>query len=416
MKLDRRYQWHQAINAGAKGLFGSVITLFCLYRGMDLYQIGLFFAIYYLAIICVDLPAGVLADRYGRLKIFRIAKVLQCSYFVLLMFFDSIIGMILASFIGGIGRAMSTGALEAWYYERLMCEDRLDDIGKLLSKTHSWTTLSTAISAVVGAGFVHFYGYVYLPEHPFLPALLLTFSIHFIALVSLGYFYREGETLPHVASSALNNTDPKMSGLNIMKHTFAKCWHHPLLRAVLLLQLTFGILVIGLQSYWQPVLLGFLVSEQSVVLMGVVAMVFSLFAALASNLIALLLNKTHYQSDRLIIPLFVISCAILMLLALVDSTFGFLVLYVAFGFFMLAVKPLLGTIVHQHGGDQNRAATLSLLSFTFNFAGLLVGLLFSLIAEYFSIEVLWLIIGALGLLVSLSLKNKIALAHNTSIV
>jgi hypothetical protein len=75
MTLERRYKLHQAMRNATLGLFGAVMTLFCLHKGLTLYQVGLFFGFYYLSVICMDLPGGIIADRLGRFKLFRFAKL-----------------------------------------------------------------------------------------------------------------------------------------------------------------------------------------------------------------------------------------------------------------------------------------------------------------------------------------------------
>ena len=403
MKLDRRYKYHQAMNNFAPGLFAPITTLFALDRGMSLYQVGIFFGIYYVSVILTDMPSGALADRFGRLKLYCGAKILEFFYFTLLVLVDSIEGMMLISILGGMGRSVGNGTVESWYYERLRVEDRLDDISKLLSSAYAWGRTGAAIGSLLGAGLVHFVGFGLNLDDAYQPTLALAGAVHCYLFLTVRFYFREGEKIKvHGA---------KHSGFGLMKQAMIRSLQNPTLRAVLILQGGFGMLLSSLQFYWQPVLQSLLNSKNNVILMGFVSMAFYLSSSISSAAIARLLNKTHYPSNRLITPLYVIACASMMLLTQVQSVFGFVILYVSFGFFMLSVKPLLATIMHGHVNDKRRATSLSLLSLLLNFGGVITGSVLSGIAEIYGIDTLWLIMGCIGLLLSLSLKNVISTAH-----
>jgi len=404
MKLDLRYKLHQAVNIGTIGLFGPVMVLFCLHKGMNLYQVGLFFGVYFLAITCFELPSGAWADKFGRLKVFYWAKLLDCLNFALLIWFDAIVAIILASFIGGIGRALGSGVLEAWYVESLKRQQRQSEIGHQLSSTHAWSLVGMAIGALTGAGLVQFFGNSLNVDNPYLPTLIMALTLHAFILLSTPYFYHEGESeTPPV--EAVNSDTGRI------RETLVTCWSHPILKIVLLLQLVFGILLTSTQTYWQPVLKTMLKVDTNILIFGLVSALFFIFAAVAANIVKKKLNKSENKLDSILFLLFSVSSSLLILMALSHSVVGYITLYVSFGFFIFTIKPLLAIIMHQHICDRFRATSLSLLSLMFNLGGLLVGLLFSLIADKLGIDVLWWLMGMLGLLTSFLFKSRQTVVH-----
>jgi len=402
MKLDLRYKLHQAINTGTLGVFGPVMVLFCLHKGMDLYQVGLFFGVYFLAITCFELPSGAWADKFGRLRVFYCAKLFDCLNFSLLIFFDAIELIILASFIGGVGRALGSGAMEAWYVELLKQQRREAEIGQKLSSAHAWSLVGMACGAIMGAGLVQFFGEQYNADNPYLLALLAVFFLHAIILFSMPYFFCEGEKVVQVRETV--NSD-----LGIIRKTLHLCWSEPMLRAVLLMQLLFGVLLTSIQTYWQPTLQTMLKADADILMYGLVAALFYLSAALAANLVKKRLSNSHKPLNLMLFGLFALSSIVMIAMAFSSSVGGFVGLYLVFGFFIFAAKPLLATTMHQQVCDKYRATSLSLLSLMFNLGALLVGLLFSLIADKFGIYVLWCLMGGLGLIFTLLLKSRYAI-------
>ena len=408
MKLDSRYKFHQAINVGTLGVFGPVMVLFCMHKGMDLYQIGLFFAAYFVAITCFELPSGAWADKFGRLKVFHWAKLLDCLNFVLLICFDAVELIILASFIGGIGRALGSGALEAWYVESLKGQRRHSEIGQQLSSAHAWSMLGMAIGALLGAGLVQLFGNQLNPDNPYLFTLITVLILHTFILCSMGYFFQEGER--DASSDQGINSD-----LGRIRQALLICCSEANLRMVLLMQLLFGVLLTSSQTYWQPKLQTMLKADTEIFIFGWVSALFYICAAIAASLVKRVLSKLYSQLNSLLFVLFSISSLILIAMALSQSVGSFIGLYCVFGFFIFTVKPILATIMHQQVCDRFRATSLSLLSLTFNLGGLLLGLLFSLIADKLGIDVLWCVIGGLGSITLLLLKYRYAVVIPVSL-
>jgi len=406
MKLDLRYKLQQAINAGSLVIFAPMMVLYCLHKGMDLYQVGLFFGAYFLAITCFELPSGAWADKFGRLKVFYYAKLFDCINFALLIYFDAIELIILASFIGGIGRALGSGTLEAWYVERLQEQQRETEIGRQLSSVHAWSLVAMAIGALIGTGLVHFFSEQHNRDNPYLFTLIAVFILHACILLSMPYFFQEGEGEGH-------SQEAMSSGIALIGKTLQVCWSVPVLQLVLLMQLLFGVLLTSTQTYWQPMLQSLLQADADILIFGLVSALFYLCAAVAAKLGKNRLSKSDKPLTQVIFSLLTASSLVLICMAFSQSVSVFIGLYWVFGLIIFAVKPLLATILHQQISDRYRATSLSLLSLVFNLGGMLVGLLFSLIADLFGIDVFWWLMAGVGLLTSLLIHCRYAVVTPT---
>ncbi len=73
--IHTRFRLQQVWQWGSFGLVLPVLALFLVKSGFSLFEVGLFAAIFNASSICLDLPFGALADRWGRIKTY------QCSLF-----------------------------------------------------------------------------------------------------------------------------------------------------------------------------------------------------------------------------------------------------------------------------------------------------------------------------------------------
>lgn len=101
------------------GFMVPILVLTMDERGIDLGRIGLVFATYGITTVILELPTGSLADAIGRKPVMILSSALHTLMAGLWLFADSFPLFLLGALGGGIGRALSTGPLEAWYVDTL---------------------------------------------------------------------------------------------------------------------------------------------------------------------------------------------------------------------------------------------------------------------------------------------------------
>jgi MFS family permease len=99
------------------GFILPVLVLTMLERGMSLQEVGLGFATYGFTTVLLELPTGGFADSFGRRPILILAAALQAVMAVIWFAADEVWIIIVAAFIGGVSRALSSGPLEAWFVD-----------------------------------------------------------------------------------------------------------------------------------------------------------------------------------------------------------------------------------------------------------------------------------------------------------
>lgn len=100
------------------GLVVPVLVLALTSNGLELAQVGIVFAVYGGTTVLFELPTGGLADSIGRKPVLMMAGVLFITFDVLFLIGTTFPVFIVAGFVGGAGRALSSGPLESWYVDR----------------------------------------------------------------------------------------------------------------------------------------------------------------------------------------------------------------------------------------------------------------------------------------------------------
>jgi MFS family permease len=98
----------------AFNISGMFIILYLL-DTLESTQVGVLFALSYLILSLIDYPTGVLGDIIGYRKVMLIAYFFHICSFILLLFSESFIPLLLYSALSAIASSQESGALESWF-------------------------------------------------------------------------------------------------------------------------------------------------------------------------------------------------------------------------------------------------------------------------------------------------------------
>ncbi|HZJ09055.1 MAG TPA: MFS transporter, partial [Trueperaceae bacterium] len=96
-----------------------VLVLHMTGRGLDLALIGLAFTARALLVVLLELPTGGLADAIGRRPIALASQLFTLASFALLLFVTGPFTALAYAVLQGVGSALHSGALDAWYVDQL---------------------------------------------------------------------------------------------------------------------------------------------------------------------------------------------------------------------------------------------------------------------------------------------------------
>ncbi|HRQ10654.1 MAG TPA: MFS transporter [Trueperaceae bacterium] len=96
-----------------------VLVLHMTGRGLDLAVIGLAFTLRAVLVVLLELPTGGLADAIGRRPVALASQLFTMASFIALLFVTGPALALLYALLQGIGAALHSGALDAWYVDEL---------------------------------------------------------------------------------------------------------------------------------------------------------------------------------------------------------------------------------------------------------------------------------------------------------
>lgn len=96
-----------------------VLILHMTGRGLDLALVGMVFALRALLVVLLELPTGGLADAIGRRPIALASQLFTLISFALLLFVSGPLTAFAYAVFQGIGAALHSGAMDAWFVDEL---------------------------------------------------------------------------------------------------------------------------------------------------------------------------------------------------------------------------------------------------------------------------------------------------------
>lgn len=136
-------------------LIGAIFVLLFQQNRLSVFQISLLIAIWSATQLILEVPMGVVADKYPRRNVLIVATVLLAIGFALWLqggFIFYALGMIL----WGIRNALTSGTIEAFVYDELKNYNKEAEYGKVNGKLEGTMQLGFMFSAILGGLIAQF--------------------------------------------------------------------------------------------------------------------------------------------------------------------------------------------------------------------------------------------------------------------
>jgi len=149
-------------------------------RGMSVQMVVYTEIIYASMIVILELPMGIMADRWSRTNMLRLAAAMACAEFMILLHASQFWHFALVVILAAVGRAARSGAEEAMLYDSLLQAGQSQQVEKHLGRLHALDLLGTIVAALCGGLLANHYGYSFnywLSLGSTLVALLFTLSL-----------------------------------------------------------------------------------------------------------------------------------------------------------------------------------------------------------------------------------------------
>lgn len=361
------------------GVVIPAMALIITSKGYSLKELSIAMLCFSISVMVFEVPSGIFCDAQGRRKGYLMGMAATLAG-TLLMCSRSLTLLFVGFACNGIGRAFSSGSLDALFIENHMREGRpLDEVMVAMDITSS---LALALGSLFGGALLALgAGGSHLTDH-----LLMVRGALILLCMLLVWLLIAND------SSGIGVEKPTFLGQVQQFLHFVK--ENRFLQVYVLFSLLHGGQLFSLESYWQPFLQQLLSSDSLIWLLGVVG-----GSVFAISVLGSLLGKRLMRAGN---PSWVFLLAILCAFSLealflfVQSPLQFIVLYLGIYLVLGAVSVIGGVLLNQSMDSQVRSSALSINSFSLQGGGMLANLLAIGVLAWFPIKIFWALIAILG--------------------
>jgi len=134
-------------------LIYALYTILFREKGLSVTEIALLLSLWSFFVLALELPSGILADRWNRKNLLCIATILKAVCYLLWCFSDTFIMFALGFLFWGISEAFGTGTEESLVYDNLKSENREEEFSAIYGKGRFYSTLGILI-AIISSGIL----------------------------------------------------------------------------------------------------------------------------------------------------------------------------------------------------------------------------------------------------------------------
>lgn len=372
-------------------------------RGLSLWQISLGMAIYSATIVLLEVPTGGLADATGRKRVTLIAYLLMAATTAVYLFTFSFSTYVVGMVLYGLSRALSSGALDAWFVDALQAAEPDIDLQPCLAKAGTFSLLALGLGTLIGG---------LLPQlAPSLPVdgtavitpltipLLASFAIRLLLLILLVLLVHE----PKPAANSPSWRDGFKETPHILRHAFHLTRHNSTILLLLGATAAASLAVMAIEIFWQPRFADLLGGAAENSLIFGIIMAGSFLMGMGGNMASTPLSRWLKQRHGLVAALGqgAFGLCLLLLARQQGAPLAALFFWLAYMNMGLLNSPH-NTLLNREIPATRRSAMLSIQSLAGYAGGMIGSVLLGFMAENHSIGAAWILASSV-LMVSLGL-------------
>jgi len=384
------------------GLTVAVVALALVDRGMDLFQMSLLFGVYSVTTMAMELPFGGLADNIGRKPVFLSA--VAASLISLALFLSSSDFFILAlsfAFIG-LGRALRSGTLDAWFVENFKAKAPNIDVQPALAKAQWANAMGLAFGAIFGGMLPDAFGTVAVRfglsiyDVSYLASFALMIAVFFYTVFAIAEERR-----------ALNPKALKQgftSVPTVIRDASLLALRHPTLSLLLMALALFLMATNPVEVIWPTHVKPMLSGGYANTVIGVLTATYFFSIAFGASL-SPHINQMFRRRNAVTLSItFACLAALQIALALQGGIFGFVAIFILYSVILGASETPASSILHSCIENRHRSTMLSLRSLAQQLGAAAGLIMVGAIAEGYSTPIAW-IVGAVFLIAALLLTS-----------
>lgn len=343
-------------------IFAYVIErLFWAERGMTIQDVVLIEIIYSLVVVVLELPTGMIADRFSRKTWIVLDAFAGFIEFLMLIFAKEFWHFAVAITISAIGHAFQSGAFNALLFDSLKVDGQEEQFEKIKGRISALDYLAVGICSLIG-GFVATYQ--------------LLVSTYWMSLVSVAIAFLISLSIKEVR---VGEQKKEAWDLKDWKEIFGYILHHRTILMMVVVGAVTGSVITYLDEFWQLYLHAI---DLPVWFFGIM-IVLTVSAAALGEVIAYWF-KDKFGVSHTLTQMIILTVIGFTLLSLFPSVIMVVVILTVY-FASAVVEPLIYGYLHHHAKPEYRATIESVYSLLLKGAVALIGLPFGYISTHYNI-------------------------------
>lgn len=367
------------INSFSMGILLPVFNLVLLEKGSNLQTLPLLLAIYSTTVLCLELPSGICADIYGRKAVY----LLSCGFLFIsscLMFAaNNMVWLIFTITFFGLGRAFSSGSLDALFIDYALALHGEDCLAKVTSRIAVLDGAGLAVGCIVG-GFISNLAGNYLVN--IILRAVLTVMLFIMCLV----FIKEQPI--HAREKHTSLIDHIRKGKQVLFST-------PKFGFIFMGIFFTGFLLCAIETYWQPAFMQLPTMQNSTWVLGFIAFLGFLAVAFGNIIVQKLLDKYSRSWWNVYNICRIIFAICILVFAFQKKNTGFVLWYAGVYLLLGASNVAESTLINKLTPNNMRASVLSLSSLTAQIGALCASVFSSIMILRLEFSGIWIIAGGL---------------------
>ena len=350
--------------------FYPIFNLFYLARGLNITQIAFIGVAWIITNMVLEIPSGILADKWGRKKVLSLFVFLFMCQSVVIIFAHNYIWFIIASILHAAAFAFYSGTNVAFFWDTLKELKREKEYEKLWGKLHFYTMIPS-LSAMFMGGFL-------FSINEILPYLFTAFFLFLGLLIS--FTFKE---------PILNKSAQIDSILGHFKESIKTVFSKEKFIVIVLTGAILSFSIDYLFSYGQIYLkeIGLMAAMFGVLYAGI-SLISSFGYILAEKV------KNNFEFRKIILVFLFITSACILLLSRLNTLWAIVILIIPF-FIRANYRLLQRGYMHKHISSHNRATVDSVATFSIVSIAIVFEPIAGKIADLYSIQTAFFILGCL---------------------
>ncbi|MFB9328226.1 MFS transporter [Paenibacillus aurantiacus] len=205
-------------------------------RGMTIQMVTSTEIIYAVAIVLLEVPSGILADKWSRKQMLLLSACLYAAELLILVFAHTFWHFAAAILLAGVSRSASSGAENALLYDSLLAEGRAENYEKVLGRMNALDLTSALLAALIGGWL----------------AGIFKLELHYwLSIGSVLIVVGVAATLTEVRSDAADEDCAKLAPLDYLRASIRFFRANADVRSIVFTGMVIGSSVSFLYEFWQ---------------------------------------------------------------------------------------------------------------------------------------------------------------------